>query len=340
MATNPNILTALNLTGGFGAQIASSLYGADQATRQVEMTNAANLEATDRTNQANMDLSKFKYQKDLEQWDRENIYNSPSAQMQRFKDAGLNPNLMYGQGSNGNAATNVRYNQATLQAPKFDYRNPQANALRSQAIMSASQVGKVFAETDLIKRQAKIADAQASNIEADTELKGINTKIKQIEESYKSQTLSEALKGLKADNKQKAIALETQRSEQYAKLAQTIKENSKIDAETQATMIDNLYQMRTLEQRVIAASLNNDIKEQRKALNELSKVYKEYENSFAKNGIRIGEQNMVTGTTKYFFHEFPKDLGIVADGAKNIWNWYDHQVGKGISKVKGIFKKK
>lgn len=36
-------------------------------------------------------------------WDRQNEYNLPSAQMQRFKDAGLNPNLIYGQGTAGNA---------------------------------------------------------------------------------------------------------------------------------------------------------------------------------------------------------------------------------------------
>lgn len=39
----------------------------------------------------------------LAQWQRENEYNSPKAQMQRFADAGLNPNLIYGQGTNGNA---------------------------------------------------------------------------------------------------------------------------------------------------------------------------------------------------------------------------------------------
>lgn len=38
-----------------------------------------------------------------EMWTKQNAYNSPAAQMQRMKEAGLNPNLMYGQGTTGNA---------------------------------------------------------------------------------------------------------------------------------------------------------------------------------------------------------------------------------------------
>lgn len=49
------------------------------------------------------------YEKQLqanrENWRLQNEYNSPSAQMQRFKEAGLNPHLIYGSGGNsGNAS--------------------------------------------------------------------------------------------------------------------------------------------------------------------------------------------------------------------------------------------
>lgn len=39
----------------------------------------------------------------IEFWRMQNEYNSPAAQMQRFQDAKLNPNLIYGQGNSGNA---------------------------------------------------------------------------------------------------------------------------------------------------------------------------------------------------------------------------------------------
>lgn len=40
---------------------------------------------------------------DLANWNRNNQYNSPQMQMQRFKEAGLNPHLIYGKGTAGNA---------------------------------------------------------------------------------------------------------------------------------------------------------------------------------------------------------------------------------------------
>lgn len=43
-------------------------------------------------------------QNTLEMWNLMNEYNTPSAQMTRFKEAGLNPMLIYGQGTPGNAS--------------------------------------------------------------------------------------------------------------------------------------------------------------------------------------------------------------------------------------------
>lgn len=40
----------------------------------------------------------------LADWQRQNAYNSPAAQMERFKQAGLNPNLIYGKGDSGSAS--------------------------------------------------------------------------------------------------------------------------------------------------------------------------------------------------------------------------------------------
>ena len=46
-------------------------------------------------------------QKEL--WDEMNRYNSPAEQMKRFKEAGLNPMLIYQQGSPGNASSPADY---------------------------------------------------------------------------------------------------------------------------------------------------------------------------------------------------------------------------------------
>lgn len=70
----------------------------------------------DKQNLARRELAEYAYSKDLEMWRRQNEYNLPSAQMQRFKEAGLNPHLIYGQGTPGNARQMPQYN-----APQMEY---------------------------------------------------------------------------------------------------------------------------------------------------------------------------------------------------------------------------
>lgn len=49
----------------------------------------------------------------LNLWNLMNEYNSPANQMKRFKDAGLNPNLVYTQGNPGNASSSAQYTPMT-----------------------------------------------------------------------------------------------------------------------------------------------------------------------------------------------------------------------------------
>ena len=52
------------------------------------------------------------YNKSLEQWNRENEYNKPINQMARLKEAGLNPNLVYGNGAQSVSASSPRASSA------------------------------------------------------------------------------------------------------------------------------------------------------------------------------------------------------------------------------------
>lgn len=62
-------------------------------------------------NEYNTQAAELEYQRNLDMWNRQNVYNSPVEQMSRLKDAGLNPNLMYGNGSSstGNATGMPEY---------------------------------------------------------------------------------------------------------------------------------------------------------------------------------------------------------------------------------------
>jgi hypothetical protein len=106
-------------------------------------------------------------------WNKNNAYNSPVQQMQRLREAGLNPHLIYGKGAE-NTATMVRSsgaNSSNQQAPKIDASLfPRGTDL----VMGFASLKKQQAETDnlhqqnaLIQAQARAADAQALKTLAD-----------------------------------------------------------------------------------------------------------------------------------------------------------------------------
>jgi ABC-type molybdate transport system substrate-binding protein len=68
------------------------------------------------------------FENNKEMWNASNYYNSPEQQMQRLKDAGLNPNLVYGNGSVvGNSSSPApRYNAPNLQRLPLEMFNPMA----------------------------------------------------------------------------------------------------------------------------------------------------------------------------------------------------------------------
>lgn len=96
------------LIGGVGSMVSSIMQG------QQQRKNVADQLA------ANKELAKYQFSQNKQMWDLQNQYNSPEQQMARFKAAGLNPNLIYGQGSAGNAQTAPRY-----ESPMTDYSNIQ-----------------------------------------------------------------------------------------------------------------------------------------------------------------------------------------------------------------------
>lgn len=75
------------------------------------------------TNQANAQQNADTRAYNLKLWQMQNDYNAPSAQMARFKQAGLNTNLMYTQGNSGNAAPPAPGSPVHYQAPSIDLPN-------------------------------------------------------------------------------------------------------------------------------------------------------------------------------------------------------------------------
>lgn len=119
-------------------------------------TNALNLQMNRENNELQVYLANQKYAKDLEQWNRQNDYNSPLAQKSRMLQAGLNPALQ--QISTGTATSSPEMAMPQTTAgradpmPQVDLGTPLLSAYDSY-----SQSQRLKAETDgiLIDNQTK-----------------------------------------------------------------------------------------------------------------------------------------------------------------------------------------
>lgn len=81
----------------------SSGMNANMQLGQNLYNNAWNARMQKSANKANAKLWEDQRNWNEQMWHLQNEYNTPEAQMQRFQEAGLNPNLIYGQGTSGNA---------------------------------------------------------------------------------------------------------------------------------------------------------------------------------------------------------------------------------------------
>lgn len=79
----------------------SSLFGGAGSLAGSALTGILSSHAADKSFARTKELMALQQQYSLENWNRENAYNTPAAQMARLKAAGLNPNLVYGSGSAG-----------------------------------------------------------------------------------------------------------------------------------------------------------------------------------------------------------------------------------------------
>lgn len=126
-----------------------------------------NREAQININRDQLQYAKESYDKQradaLADRDYSNAFNSPSQQMQRYKEAGLNPNLIYGSATNSTSAV-VRGSTPGNYSPKApEYINPLAGALSAYINLSTmmAQTENLRAMAALNRNKADIASTDS-----------------------------------------------------------------------------------------------------------------------------------------------------------------------------------
>lgn len=162
--------------------------------------NVINANATNNANQdqlnANLDLYKLQRADALTDWDKQNAYNSPAQQMKRLKEAGLNPNLIYGQMQNAPVIRSTEAKAPNFVAPKID-PNTVGNTI--------SQYYDLKQQDLTIQNQEKalaLTQAQTDKVAADAKYQDlINTKTADtMPYQYESEYQKSRLLGKQVDN--------------------------------------------------------------------------------------------------------------------------------------------
>lgn len=80
-----------------GASVVGSWINSRNQNKNADKQISVSREENEKARAHNLMLAELQNKWNVEQWAKENEYNSPSAQMARYAAAGLNPNLIYGQ---------------------------------------------------------------------------------------------------------------------------------------------------------------------------------------------------------------------------------------------------
>lgn len=180
-----------------GSSLIGSIAGAIGQNRVVNKQ----IEAQKRENQLNREynlmLARQQNQWNLEQWQRENDYNSPTSQMARLRQAGLNPDLMYGQGTTGNSAGSPEMTSgapseptdmsAMLSKRSFGQTMQQILDKEQQRRMNEAQIEAIKANTNKTNSETQGQDINNAiqQIRLGNEVTFQNMKIREMEDAHK-----------------------------------------------------------------------------------------------------------------------------------------------------------
>ncbi|QXN74988.1 DNA pilot protein [Microvirus mar1] len=197
-----------SLIGGVSSLL-GGLFSSGSAREAQEAANRTNLQIARETNAANRALAEYAYSKDLEMWNRQNTYNSPLNQMQRLEAAGLNPNLVYGNGVTGNTVGSIpRYQAPKMEAPAV--KSTGGINFGDFGVNSALSTYLSLAQIENVEQNTNTSSEQQANIAAKTEAQKIDNAREVIKLDIDEKTKQAIIEGIFADTEAKkaeAIAI-------------------------------------------------------------------------------------------------------------------------------------
>lgn len=211
--------------------VASSIAGNVASNKNIDTQIAAQQYENEKNREYNLNLAKMQNQWNIDQWNRENAYNSPATQMARYKAAGLNSDLIYGQQNLSAASPEMTAGDGSQPT---DVSNLANKRTIGDMVAQASQ-------TRLTNAQAKLAESQAKKTDEDTKGQSItNSFLPDLltgDVDVKSADVRQKLSAAGLNDKQIEVA-----TEQIKVMQQSVKESQKNIEDLQSQMENRTFQ--------------------------------------------------------------------------------------------------
>lgn len=183
------------------------------------------------------ELMRLSHQYSLQDFAIQNSYNSPKANMQRLKDAGLNPDMVYGSGSVGvsDASVPQRGAPGSSMAETIPFNNPVLDAVSAaQGMAAAKKAGaetigqKIQNDFDLKSFQDRLASFGKQNNKTDAEIKKLGEEAANLQQEFSVMTAQLNLWHLDEQEKHKRL---DQMDERFSKEMREFDDKHKLSHE-------------------------------------------------------------------------------------------------------------
>lgn len=195
----------------------------------------------------------------------QNSYNSPVSQMARFQDAGLNPNLIYGQGNPGNQSSP----QQAADIKPVNYGD-----------LGAAQALQLMNQTGLMQSQIQAQNANTRRTGVLTELNALQTDVLRKNPLLDAEGFSAIITSLKATAESKVAnaGIDTATSEWFRGSKEfTLNGQSMhgpagiLKMETELNLLEQKFNLGTLDSKIKAEVVNS--KQFQNAILEVQKKF-------------------------------------------------------------------
>ena len=229
----------------------------------------------------------------LTQWNLQNDYNSPTSQMARLREAGLNPNLVYGNGATSQAQPVPMATQQSAgrqQAPPLDFGGVVKGGLESYVNLESgrAQIDNLKAQNNVLVQEAALKAAQT----ADTNIRASRSKFDLgLATDLRNNSLDITKANLAKINQEMDIGYQ---ANDRANTATQIS----LDANDRAKIMqqETITNMKKVGQNLV---LDRIIKQQQLDQGDQDLIAKEYNNAILRFDAEMAKHGITSNSAKY-----------------------------------------